>query len=109
LIIAGVCFALFRIYNATQPVAEVVQTTSSFFKEVVNTERPFKYVQLPDGSSVVLHRNSTLKYPQTFDSTKREVYLIGEAFFEITKNAEQPFFVYAGEVIAKVHGTSFSV
>src|SRR5690606_5880596 len=44
-----------------------------------------------------------------FDSLRREVNLTGEAFFEVTKNPDQPFFVYANELIAKVHGTSFSI
>jgi ferric-dicitrate binding protein FerR (iron transport regulator) len=111
LIIAGLCFALFRIYHHAHPSPKVAQASmpANAWKEVANTERPFKYVQLPDGSSVVLHRNSTLKYPQAFHSAKREVYLTGEAFFEVTKNPGQPFFVYAGELVAKVHGTSFSV
>lgn len=111
LIVVGLCFALFRIYNNARPAAKVAQAgkPANALKEVVNLERPFKYVQLPDGSSVVLHRNSTLKYPETFTSEKREVYLTGEAFFEVTKNPDEPFFVYAGELVAKVHGTSFSI
>ncbi|HWV28435.1 MAG TPA: FecR family protein [Dyadobacter sp.] len=110
LIVAGLCFALFRIYHG-HPAPKVAQTgrPANALKEIANTERPFKYVQLPDGSSVVLHRNSTLKYPQAFKDKKREVYLTGEAFFEVTKNPEQPFFVYAEELVAKVHGTSFSI
>lgn len=111
LIVAGLCFALFRIYNPVQPAASGAQREDSAnaWREVANMERPFKYVQLPDGSSVVLHRNSTLKYPRAFAAKKREVYLTGEAFFEVTKNPGQPFFAHAGELVAKVHGTSFSI
>lgn len=111
LIVAGLCFALFRIYHNTQPVQKISLAGQpvNTMKVVANMERAFKYVQLPDGSSVVLHRNSTLKYPQAFKSEKREVYLTGEAFFEVTKNPDQPFFVYAGELVTKVHGTSFSI
>ncbi|GGN01975.1 hypothetical protein GCM10010967_40630 [Dyadobacter beijingensis] len=111
LIVAGLCFAIFRIYHHTKPLATApgMENSRSPFIEVSNMERAFKYVQLPDGSSVVLHRSGTLKYPQAFNGTKREVYLTGEAFFEVTKNPDQPFFVYAGEVTAKVHGTSFSI
>ena len=111
LIVAGLGFALFRIYYRAHPAPKVAQTSppANALKEVANTERPFKYVQLPDGSSVVLHHNSTLKYPQAFTGQKREVYLTGEAFFEVTKNPEQPFLVYAEELVAKVHGTSFSI
>lgn len=111
LIVAGLGFALFRIYHHTHPAPKTAQTSAptNALKEVANIERPFKYVQLPDGSSVVLHRNSTLKYPRAFTGKKREVYLTGEAFFEVTKNPEQPFLVYAEELVAKVHGTSFSI
>ncbi len=111
-IIAGLCFATFRIYNngrRIQNLSRNEQPPANALTEIANTERPFKYVQLPDGSSVVLHRNSTLKYPKAFNGDKREVYLTGEAFFEVTKNPEQPFFVYAGELVAKVHGTSFGI
>ncbi|GAB3173677.1 FecR family protein [Telluribacter humicola] len=76
---------------------------------ILNMDRVVKYVQLPDGSSVVLHRNSSIRFPNRFDPAKREVYLSGEAFFEVTKNPAQPFYVYANELVAQVHGTSFSV
>ena len=39
----------------------------------------------------------------------REVYLQGEAFFEVTKNAEKPFIVYSDDVVTKVLGTSFNI
>lgn len=111
LIVIGLGFALFRIYHNAHPTPKAAEANlpANALKEVANTERPFKYVQLPDGSSVVLHRNSKLKYPQAFTGKKREVYLTGEAFFEVTKNPEHPFLVYAEELIAKVHGTSFSI
>lgn len=112
LIAASLCFALFRIYHNSLPKgnsAGKYESAGQIFREVANTERAFQYVQLPDGSSVVLHRYSTLKYPEPFDSTQREVFLTGEAFFEVTKNPAKPFFVHADELVAKVHGTSFSV
>lgn len=108
LIVAALCLALFRIYNNTKQAGKIAQR-GPVSKEVINSERPFQYVQLPDGSAVVLHRNSSIRYPDTFSGNKREVHLTGEAFFEITKNPEKPFFVYAGELVAKVHGTSFSI
>jgi transmembrane sensor len=44
-----------------------------------------------------------------FAANKREVYLTGEAFFEVTKNPKRPFYVHASELITRVLGTSFSV
>ena len=66
-------------------------------------------VVLSDGSSVLLQKNSRLSYPPTFQGETREVYLEGEALFEVAKNSEKPFFVYANELVAKVLGTSFVV
>ena len=72
------------------------------------TSRP-RFVSLPDGSTVLLQPQSRLTFPAHFDGTKRDVFLAGEAFFEVAKNPQKPFFVYAGRLVAKVLGTSFNV
>jgi transmembrane sensor len=78
--------------------------------EVYNAENSPKLVVLSDNSSVLLQKGSRLSYPKSFDGlAQREVYLSGEAFFEVAKNPEKPFFVYANELITKVLGTSFTV
>lgn len=66
-------------------------------------------VKLEDGSVITLAKNAKLSYPQHFDTQKRQVFLSGEAFFEITKNPNKPFYVYANEVVTKVLGTSFII
>ncbi|MCF0054190.1 FecR family protein [Dyadobacter sp. CY356] len=77
--------------------------------EVVNLNNKVKYIQLPDGSSVVLRKNSRISYNKQFDADRRVVILSGEAFFEVVKDPERPFFVYANELVTKVLGTSFSI
>lgn len=71
-------------------------------------ETPLK-VQLPDGSTVTLEKKSKISYPAQFNSSKREVFLSGDAFFEVTKNPSKPFYVYANELVTKVLGTSFRI
>lgn len=66
-------------------------------------------LSLSDGSVVILQPGSALQYPAQFGVDKREVYLIGAAFFEVVKNPKQPFLVYANELVTKVLGTSFWV
>lgn len=68
-------------------------------------------IHLPDGSTVMLGRHSRLYYttPLAGGNGKREVYLDGEAFFDVRKDAAKPFYVYTGQVITKVLGTSFFV
>ncbi|MCF2444727.1 FecR family protein [Dyadobacter sp. CY345] len=82
---------------------------SSDIIEIENSNNTVKYIQLPDGSSVVLQKNSRISFTKQFDANKRVVVLSGEAFFEVTKDADRPFFVYANELVTKVLGTSFSV
>ena len=67
-------------------------------------------VILPDSSIVTLHPQSKISFSKKYSSNKlREVYLTGMAFFKVKKNPERPFYVYAGEIVTKVLGTSFLV
>ena len=48
---------------------------------------------LPDGTNVWLNKNSRLEYGSSFESGKRTVKLLGEAFFDVAKDALHPFAV----------------
>ena len=65
---------------------------------------------LPDSSTAVLAKGSKLYYsPHSTPGSRREVYLEGEAFFEIKKDPSRPFYVYTGNIVTKVLGTSFRI
>ena len=66
-------------------------------------------VVLPDSSVVWLNSGSTLIYPENFESDKRNVKLVGEAYFEVRRNPLAPFQVEAGEMNISVLGTTFNV
>jgi transmembrane sensor len=66
-------------------------------------------IRLEDGSLVELSPKAKISYPQHFLSDKREVSLEGDAFFDIHKNPEKPFFITTGNTITKVLGTSFFI
>jgi len=66
-------------------------------------------VQLPDGSTVILNRQSKLVYNKDFGVSKREITLTGEAYFDIAKNEAVPLTVIAGPVRIRVMGTAFNV
>jgi ferric-dicitrate binding protein FerR (iron transport regulator) len=66
-------------------------------------------LQLADGSVVWLNANSTLRYPQAFTDSVREVHLAGEAFFEVARDPAKPFLIHTGPTTTRVLGTSFSV
>lgn len=64
---------------------------------------------LPDNSRVWLNAGSHLIYPRRFNNKTRKVFLSGEAFFEVAKDAEHPFIVSADQVQVRVLGTRFNV
>lgn len=78
------------------------------------TEKPDKpgrrFINLPDGSSVILNENSRLELSKNFKSKgEREVYLFGEAYFDITHDPLHPFIVHTGEIKTTVLGTAFNI
>lgn len=85
-------------------------TASRQLIENVNTSDKPITIALPDGSAISLAPGSRVGYANHFDSSaNRDVYLSGEAFFEVTKNPDRPFRVFANEIVTKVLGTSFTV
>ncbi|WP_276485131.1 FecR family protein [Paraflavitalea pollutisoli] len=66
-------------------------------------------ITLPDGSVVVLNKKSHLDYPSAFSDSVREVYLTGEAFFDIQHNPSKPFIVHSGAYVTRVLGTAFNI
>lgn len=66
-------------------------------------------VTLSDGSMVALNAGSKLTFPTGFRGPERKVYVEGEAFFSVTKNADKPFIVNVGGNEIKVLGTQFNV
>ena len=67
-------------------------------------------LQLSDGTVVRLNSGTTLKYPEQFGlNAKRNVYLTGEAFFEVAKDKTHPFIVHANHIEVEVLGTKFNV
>lgn len=64
---------------------------------------------LPDGSHVKLNANTKIRYSKFFEGEMREVYLDGEAFFDVKSDPKKPFIVHTRDVDLKVLGTSFNV
>lgn len=66
-------------------------------------------IYLPDGSQVWLNAGSTLEYPLNFESSKREVKLVGEAFFRVKKDEKRPFTITTEKLNVQVLGTAFNL
>lgn len=69
-----------------------------------------RLIQLPDGSTVIVSPGSKLNYPSSFDGlAKREVYLDGQAYFDVKHNPSKPFIIYTGKLKTVVLGTAFEI
>lgn len=64
---------------------------------------------LPDGTSVFLNAGSRLVYPEYFDEKTREVFLVGEAFFDVEHDRNKPFVVQTTDIRIRVMGTRFNI
>ena len=66
-------------------------------------------IHLPDGSTVVLNSESTVRYESDFGQAHRDVFLQGESFFEVASDSLLPFRVFSGELVTVALGTSFNI
>lgn len=88
---------------------ELDQSGEQLFNEMTVPFGSQTKVLLPDGSIAVLNSGSVLKYPLSYGKKERNVYLVGEGYFEVAKDKEKIFQVYAGDMKIKVTGTVFNV
>lgn len=83
--------------------------TPNYFTTLQVPLNQTRQITLSDGSRIWLNAGSELRYPQTFDGKKREVFLTGEAYFDIHHDLEKPFIVHTGRLITTVLGTAFNI
>lgn len=77
--------------------------------QVVTKKGSKTMVKLPDGSSVWVNADSRLQYADNFKGKLREVWLDGEAFFDVKKDPAHPFVIHTDKINIRVLGTSFNV
>ncbi len=83
--------------------------SSGQFSETIAPRGQKSQIVLADGTKVWLNSDTKIKYPGNFSKNQRDVYLDGEAFFEVSKNAHQPFVVHTSGIDVKVLGTKFNI
>jgi len=116
-VVIGIISTFFFLYNKSFTEHSNVAIRPSYGKTEVDLnstisvhKKENRVIFLPDGSTVFLSPGSKLNYPSTFDGMKkREVYLQGEAFFDIKHNVQRPFVVHTGKVETTVLGTAFNI
>jgi transmembrane sensor len=112
LLVIGLAWVLFS-NNKPKPLVarntEKKNDRSTFVvRHEVNTTSKEKRIQLADGSLIVLANNSEVTYWEPF-TYKRDITLIGKAFFKVAKDKTRPFTVTSGEISTTALGTEFTV
>ena len=92
----------YRMTADSLPVEEVIH-------KIVTTVGGDYQLVLSDGTRVWLNAESEIDYPIEFLGDKREVFLKGEAYFEVAPDPEKPFIVKTTSMQTRVLGTSFNI
>ncbi|SHM76127.1 FecR family protein [Cyclobacterium lianum] len=108
LFIIGLAFLGFKVI---QDHAQAPELSPEPVQWVERTVRPGQKLalELSDDSKVWVNANSKIRFPNRFSRDSREVFLEGEAFFEVSHDANRPFRVHSGELTTEVLGTKFNV
>lgn len=89
--------------------AEEQQVYQEQMQDIKTQKGEKAQVSFSDGTVVTLNAASSLRYPKQFKGSKREVYLTGEAYFEVTSNADKSFIVHTNNADVEVLGTKFNI
>lgn len=76
---------------------------------ITDPKSDLQTVLLPDGSSVMLNASSVFRYPKRFNPREREVFLDGEAYFDVADDTRRTFIVHTEKQRVNVLGTEFNV
>jgi transmembrane sensor len=103
LILAMVSFSLINYFKERRLVSEIA------YHEIIAPNGSKVRLLLSDSTEVWLNSGSRIKYPENFASAQREVFLEGEAFFNVTHDKSSPFFIKTSDLSIKVLGTILNV
>lgn len=97
------------LLNDTSLLEQTKPVSGESFNQVIVPCGKRSTILLSDGTQVWLNSGSRLIYPPVFNKKNREIFLEGEAYFEVSKDKSRPFLVHTDEFQVKVLGTKFLV
>ncbi len=106
--IAAVLVFAFLFYSIVNTFIVNKNSTPEYFEIYVPPAKQSR-LNLPDGTKVWVNSETIIKYSNRFNLSERNIYLTGEAYFEVTKNKDLPFCVISNGAKIKVVGTKFNV
>lgn len=100
---------LFSSYLYFNSISRDRQCSSISIREIYTKPGTRTKIVLPDGTLVWINDGTTFRYPERFSGNRREVYLDGEAYFEVKSNKKNPFIVKNPMMNTLVTGTQFNL
>jgi len=97
-LVLGAGWLSYHLLNRSQKDFEAIAATD---------QKVFKV--LADGTRIWLNKQTSITYNQNFGKHQREIFLNGEAYFDVVKNTDVPLFIHAGDIDIEVKGTAFNV
>lgn len=97
------------VFYLNQSSDEHQQASSSAITTKSNPAGQKTRINLPDGSICWLNSESEIQYQENFSDSARDIYLKGEAYFEVAKNEQKPFRVHTASMTVRAIGTVFNI
>lgn len=108
--VVAAIITFFSLSHFLEQPAEVTRQEPQIAMEVVSVPQGMKRaVKFPDGSIATLNSGTEVRFPEKFTDSIRNVWVKGEAFFEVAENLETPFIVYSDHLRIEVTGTTFNI
>ena len=108
-LVAGLFLLAGTIFILSRSVQVGFSNKETALVEKENSKGVKSTIELSDGSKIWLNADSRIQFPKVFSGDTREVYLNGEAFFEVTKIPSRPFIIHLANGTVRVLGTSFNI
>jgi transmembrane sensor len=96
-------------FSGKSPVQQAQMAQNPQAKQAETRNATKIKLQLPDGSTVWMNAGSKLNYEKIEEGNLREVYLTGEAYFDVKRNPKRPFIIHTSTMDLRVLGTEFNV
>jgi len=97
------------VINEKDTILNKTETAKNEMNQLIVPYGKQSSIRLPDGTMAYLNAGSRLMYPAVFSGKNREVFLLGEGYFEVSHNPQKPFVVKTNDINVVALGTVFNV
>ncbi|MBX2840306.1 MAG: FecR domain-containing protein [Flammeovirgaceae bacterium] len=108
LILISASFLAYKNWDRIGPQKNETSFRVKYIEKVIPMGKK-SIITLGDGTKIKINGGTKLIVPERFGPDKRELFLEGEAFFQVARDEKRPFTIYTGNIATKVLGTSFNI